>query len=180
MDGQVQNGGWLRFDDIRLAEERGACFVELRRPDLAEAALTEALGQGISLRRRGIVEPVPRRQLRPPPQRADHDPDWKHCVPVITSEDSLCRSKEDGLSADETPDWERSSAAAVHEQVCAFVRATDGRTDRLSRVNADRIIIATVDGVPRSPRTELWSRWATHSTGPSFTTIRTTTKRTSA
>lgn len=53
--GTPHNGGWLRFDRSRLAEERGACFVELGRPDLAEAALIEALGQGLSMRRRGLV-----------------------------------------------------------------------------------------------------------------------------
>ena len=55
LNGAVQNGGWLRFDGSRLAEERGTCYVQLRRPDLAEAALTDALCQKLSLRRRGIV-----------------------------------------------------------------------------------------------------------------------------
>ncbi len=55
LSGLVHNGGWLRFDSSRLAEERGACHVELRQPDLAEAALTAALNQGLSSRRRGIV-----------------------------------------------------------------------------------------------------------------------------
>jgi transcriptional regulator with XRE-family HTH domain len=51
----LHNGGWLRFDSSRLAEERGACRLELGQPDLAEAALTTALAQGLSSRRRGIV-----------------------------------------------------------------------------------------------------------------------------
>jgi len=51
----VHNGGWIRFDGSRLAEERGACYVELRRPDLAEPALVEALGHDLSARRRGTV-----------------------------------------------------------------------------------------------------------------------------
>lgn len=55
LSGELHNGGWLRFDGSRLAEERGACYVELGRPDLAEAALTDALSQQISLRRRGSV-----------------------------------------------------------------------------------------------------------------------------
>lgn len=49
----VHNGGWLRFDGFRLSEERGTCYVELQRPDLADAALTDALAQSLSLRRRG-------------------------------------------------------------------------------------------------------------------------------
>lgn len=53
--GEVHNGGWLRFDGSRLAEERGTCFVRLGRPDLAEEALGEALAQQLSPRRRGSV-----------------------------------------------------------------------------------------------------------------------------
>ncbi|MFF9397258.1 MULTISPECIES: multiprotein-bridging factor 1 family protein [unclassified Streptomyces] len=54
------NGGWLRFDGTRLAEERGARYVQLGRLDLAEETLTEALQQtelasGQSYRRRGAV-----------------------------------------------------------------------------------------------------------------------------
>ncbi|MFJ8208377.1 helix-turn-helix domain-containing protein [Streptomyces sp. NPDC096033] len=54
------NGGWLRFDGSRLAEERGARYVQLGRFDLAEDALIAALGQsalafGHSYRRRGAV-----------------------------------------------------------------------------------------------------------------------------
>jgi transcriptional regulator with XRE-family HTH domain len=47
--------GWLRFTGSRLAEERGSCFVELGRPELAESALNEALECGLSVRRRGGV-----------------------------------------------------------------------------------------------------------------------------
>jgi len=54
------NGGWLRFDGSRLAEERGARYVEFGRLGLAENALVEALKQpplavGSSFRRRGSV-----------------------------------------------------------------------------------------------------------------------------
>ncbi|MEU5190409.1 helix-turn-helix domain-containing protein [Streptomyces klenkii] len=54
------NGGWLRFDGTRLAEERGARYVQLGRLDLAEEALRRALEQtalvsGQSYRRRGAV-----------------------------------------------------------------------------------------------------------------------------
>ncbi|MBO1413510.1 helix-turn-helix transcriptional regulator [Streptomyces sp. FH025] len=53
--GQVHNGGWLRFDGSRLAEERGTCYTRLGRPDLAEEALAEALNQPLSPRRRASV-----------------------------------------------------------------------------------------------------------------------------
>lgn len=53
--GQIHNGGWLRFDGSRLAEERGNCYLQLKKPDLAEQALTTALGQNLSARRRGAV-----------------------------------------------------------------------------------------------------------------------------
>ncbi|MBB5937323.1 helix-turn-helix transcriptional regulator [Streptomyces zagrosensis] len=54
------NGGWLRFDGTRLAEERGARYVQLGRLDLAEETLKKALAQtalasGQSYRRRGAV-----------------------------------------------------------------------------------------------------------------------------
>ncbi|WP_326704633.1 helix-turn-helix domain-containing protein [Streptomyces cyaneofuscatus] len=54
------NGGWLRFDGARLAEERGSRYVQLGRLDLAEEALERALAQtalapGQSYRRRGAV-----------------------------------------------------------------------------------------------------------------------------
>jgi len=54
------NGGWLRFDGTRLAEERGARYVQLGRLDLAERTLQSALSQGAlaqgkSFRRRGAV-----------------------------------------------------------------------------------------------------------------------------
>ena len=53
LSGDVSNGGWLRFDGARLAEERGACYVQLRRPDLAEEVLGDVLHQSLSARRRG-------------------------------------------------------------------------------------------------------------------------------
>jgi hypothetical protein len=51
----ASNGGWLRCDGSRLAEERGACYVQLRRPDLAENALHDASRQDLSARRRASV-----------------------------------------------------------------------------------------------------------------------------
>jgi transcriptional regulator with XRE-family HTH domain len=55
LSGDASNGGWLRFDGSRLAEERGACYVQLRRPDLAEATLGDTLHQNLSARRRASV-----------------------------------------------------------------------------------------------------------------------------
>ncbi|WP_342673507.1 hypothetical protein [Streptomyces sp. ICBB 8177] len=56
----VSNGGWLRFDGSRLAEERGARYVRLERLESAETTLSLALGNtalaaGQSYRRRGAV-----------------------------------------------------------------------------------------------------------------------------
>ncbi|MFC8721206.1 helix-turn-helix transcriptional regulator [Kitasatospora sp. NPDC057198] len=55
LSGRAHNGGWLRFDGSRLAEERGTCYLALGKPDAAEEALTSALEQGLSPRRRGAV-----------------------------------------------------------------------------------------------------------------------------
>jgi tetratricopeptide (TPR) repeat protein len=55
LSGEYQNGGWLRFDGSRLAEERGTCYLQLGRFDLAESSLTSALSQSLSARRRGGV-----------------------------------------------------------------------------------------------------------------------------
>lgn len=60
LSGPAHNGGWLRFDGSRLAEERGARYLQLGRLDLAEQVLSTALSQdvlasGQSFRRRGAV-----------------------------------------------------------------------------------------------------------------------------
>jgi tetratricopeptide (TPR) repeat protein len=55
LGGRLHNGGWLRFDGSRLAEERGTCYAALGRADMAETALTEALRQDLSPRRRAGV-----------------------------------------------------------------------------------------------------------------------------
>jgi transcriptional regulator with XRE-family HTH domain len=55
LNGQIHNGGWLRFDGSRLPEERGTCYVALQRPDLAEEALSAASSLDLSERRRGSV-----------------------------------------------------------------------------------------------------------------------------
>jgi hypothetical protein len=55
LNGGDLNRGWLRFDGSRLGEERGTCYVELRRPQLAEPTLTAAMRQNLTIRRRGSV-----------------------------------------------------------------------------------------------------------------------------
>lgn len=55
LEGQIHNGGWLRFDGSRLPEERGTCYVALQRPDLAEEALSDVLSLNLSTRRHGVV-----------------------------------------------------------------------------------------------------------------------------
>lgn len=55
LTGPIHNGGWLRFDGARLAEERGTCYAALGRADSAEQALTQALRQSLSPRRRASV-----------------------------------------------------------------------------------------------------------------------------
>ncbi|MEU0003042.1 helix-turn-helix domain-containing protein [Streptomyces sp. NPDC006314] len=60
LSGQVSNSGWLRFDGSRLAEERGARYLQLNRLGLAETSLKDALtlaplAAGHSFRRRGAV-----------------------------------------------------------------------------------------------------------------------------
>jgi len=55
LGGHVHNGGWLRFDGSRLAEQRGTCYATLGRPDLAESALAAALSGHLSPRRRAGV-----------------------------------------------------------------------------------------------------------------------------
>ncbi|MCU7722261.1 helix-turn-helix domain-containing protein [Actinoplanes sp. KI2] len=49
------NGGWLRFDGSRLVEDRASCYVQQRRPDLAEPLLVELLTRHHAGRRRGIA-----------------------------------------------------------------------------------------------------------------------------
>lgn len=51
----ANNGGWLRFDGTRLAEERGSCLVELGRTADAQMTLMPTLSRNLSERRRGSV-----------------------------------------------------------------------------------------------------------------------------
>jgi hypothetical protein len=41
---------------------------------------------------------------------------------------------------DDTPDWERAAAAAVYDQVRAFIDATDGATAKLTREQKGRFV----------------------------------------
>jgi hypothetical protein len=41
---------------------------------------------------------------------------------------------------DDTPDWERAAAAAVYEQVRAFVDTTEGATSKLKREQKGRFV----------------------------------------
>ena len=41
---------------------------------------------------------------------------------------------------EETPDWERASAAAVYEQVRAFIETSDGATSKLTRAQKGRFV----------------------------------------
>src|SRR6185312_7337320 len=41
---------------------------------------------------------------------------------------------------DETPEWERESAAAVYDQVRAFIETTDGGTAKLTRSQKGRFV----------------------------------------
>jgi tetratricopeptide (TPR) repeat protein len=56
LQGVVHNGGWLRFDGSRLAEERGTCYASLGHLDRAESALIDALRPDLSPRRRAGVQ----------------------------------------------------------------------------------------------------------------------------
>ncbi len=47
---------------------------------------------------------------------------------------------------EETPDWERQSAAAVYEQVRGFLAATNGRAARLTREQKGQFIAACWTG----------------------------------
>jgi hypothetical protein len=55
LHGQLQPGGWLRFDGSRLPEQRGTCYVELGLADPAAELLAQALSRHLSPRRHGSV-----------------------------------------------------------------------------------------------------------------------------
>lgn len=70
-----QNGGWLRFDSSRLAEERGSCYLKLGLYSQAEAILDATLGQATSARRRcGILTDLARIGV----ERRDAESVWGH------------------------------------------------------------------------------------------------------
>jgi hypothetical protein len=41
---------------------------------------------------------------------------------------------------EQTPDWERTAAQAVHDQVHAFITTTDGNTHKLTRTQKGRFV----------------------------------------
>ena len=47
---------------------------------------------------------------------------------------------------EDTPDWERASAAAVHAQVRAFLHITDGKATQLSRAQKGKFIAVAFAG----------------------------------
>jgi hypothetical protein len=55
LKGSVHNGGWLRFDGSRLPEDRGTCYLQLRRFKQADQELNEALRHAATPRRRACV-----------------------------------------------------------------------------------------------------------------------------
>jgi transcriptional regulator with XRE-family HTH domain len=55
LSGSASPGGWLRFDGSRLAEQRGTCYLASGQDARAETALTTALGQATSPRRRASI-----------------------------------------------------------------------------------------------------------------------------
>ncbi|MDQ4033808.1 MAG: hypothetical protein M3332_16830 [Actinomycetota bacterium] len=44
------------------------------------------------------------------------------------------------ISWEQTPEWERESAAAVYAQVHAFIKITNGRTSKLSRAQKGHFV----------------------------------------
>ncbi len=47
---------------------------------------------------------------------------------------------------EDTPDWERAAAAAVYEQVRAFLNATDGNAAKLTRTQKGQFVAACWTG----------------------------------
>ena len=47
---------------------------------------------------------------------------------------------------DDTPEWERAAAAAVYDQVTAFLDATDGKASRLCRTQKGQFVAACWTG----------------------------------
>ncbi|WP_436773200.1 hypothetical protein [Yinghuangia sp. YIM S09857] len=64
---------------------------------------------------------------------------------------------------DETPDWERQAAAAVHAQVQAFVEVSGGNTAKLDRVQRGRFVatcwIAQIHKHIESPKPAYVADW---------------------
>jgi tetratricopeptide (TPR) repeat protein len=109
LTGQIQNGGWLRFDGSRMDEQRGACYTRLGRYDLAETALTNALARDLSPRRRGsVLVDLARLGL----QR--HDPD--QAIDYGTSAVELAQSTGSGYIAKKLTSLQRDLASLVSDK----------------------------------------------------------------
>ncbi|MFF4799963.1 hypothetical protein ACFY1U_16365 [Streptomyces sp. NPDC001351] len=68
LNGPFHNGGWLRFDGSRLAEERGARYLRLGRLDLADFSEDKPFRDGDALERHGSWPPACSRGARRGPR----------------------------------------------------------------------------------------------------------------
>ncbi|MFC0430965.1 helix-turn-helix transcriptional regulator [Kutzneria buriramensis] len=128
LHGPVHNGGWLRFDGSRLAEERGTCFATLGRLDLAESALTDALQQNLSPRRRaGVLSDLAVIGAR----RRDPDQVLIHAAPVLqqarTTKSGVVSSKLRGLQPHLTPMLANTKIAQLNAGIDDLVGSSRNR-----------------------------------------------------
>lgn len=126
--GPVHNGGWLRFDGSRLAEERGTCYATLGRLDLAETALTDALQQDLSTRRRaGVLTDLATIGA----QRRDPDQVRVHAAPVLaqarTTKSGVITSKLRGLQPQLAPLLTNKKIARLNSDINDLVRVSATR-----------------------------------------------------
>ncbi|MEU9047955.1 MULTISPECIES: helix-turn-helix transcriptional regulator [unclassified Kitasatospora] len=124
LTGTMQNGGWLRFDGTRLAEERGTCYLALGRPDLAEKSLHSALEVSLSPRRRGAV-------LAELAALSAHSGDIEQVVHFSTASMALAgetgsgyiAKKLDGLKPHLVPLMKDNRIAELHQHISALQHA---------------------------------------------------------
>jgi transcriptional regulator with XRE-family HTH domain len=125
LHGPVHNGGWLRFDGSRLAEERGTCYATLGRLDLAEAALTDALRQDLSTRRRASVLTD---LATIGAQRRDPDQVLVHAAPVLAqaraTKSGVITSKLRGLQPKLTPLLANKKIARLNSDINGLIGAS--------------------------------------------------------